>query len=1677
MNTRFARMCPYAHHRSIARSKFLASMRQVESVPQTVAMMTVKVRGIDSTALMRAIKLRYKKHKQEMHDVWQTVHLHEKDRKFSKKQERASMRDMREQWQRCCANMHAWARHRMQPREQRMNEIREQKKRKQFEKMASNIDFQMMSWAMPPEVKEALNGVKEVTDIAKSLEPRFHELCSMAEEIKTEATRTAAMSVSGIMSVSHTMDMIRDDLKRVAQPVVEAAEAHTNAAHRASGAFDGIIEALKRALPLFWRVPLALLVFALVKASGAFGWLFSIIGDTLKWAFGSVWDRIRGCFGVSSSNNVDLQSATSDMLPFVATLASFSLVPTKNPYVMAEGMLKHVQNAGRTSDGFKHIFENGLSLLEGCVNYVLSFFTKYRVEWTSQSERLVTKFRADVDAIEAKWSKDAPNPEEIQSAMLLLQNGHALKASAYAPWVRAMLEKHWSRLNCLLSAHRGAAQSAYSFRQTPVFVTLYGGSGVGKTSLLTRFATAALVLSKEVSAKYALVNLWQKGTSGFDNGYMQQKCVVMDDLFQVKTNGASTDTEAMRIIKGVGNFAYPLNFADLESKGRYYFTSPLMVATTNVRNVADAVKDDVYFPQAVTRRMVDRGYWIEPSPEYQLDNGRMDYRKLSQRIEFLWKQLQEDTGPLTLEKVMMAYPWDAWFAYPHTGEGEYVRTPNPLSVYEIVMEVAKDLKDRKVVHQREMQLSDEWLNKLAEVDTCEPQCALLPEQDMFTHEFVKLTWEDVERNVKTQPTNLKQVMAELRGEVFESPESSVYGSDDPTEMTIEDHKRTWYEYFLSYVTPMVEFVRPMATAVSSYAVGLFDRCRKAFDDDGWTPRKLGALVLIASAATAIIAAVFALLGLLWAGITAICKAIWRKVAPESQYNVPDDFTPAKKQRPLGMAVHEQASEVDAKVAKMRTNCYVVGYAGRAVGSALFLGDSVLVMNLHYKEALMGVPSETMIQFTPHSTGAAFSVSRGTFMAYPAQEYPKHDLWFVKCTSPRAHANLTHFFLNESSLSKMFGQNNTGVTLHSAELNDGVVTKRAYTSNSLEYVREQDVRGKTYSGLVKYYSATVSGDCGAPLCLTDSSFWGCQHIIGIHGAGGTDWGRSFGMAIVLSKEFVEGVMAKFGAVKESSTILESKGVEVSTISEQSAIQLVELGVAGGSVVPLGTVSKPTRVANKSKLVRSPVFGAWGDAEKAPARLGPYEMDGVRHIPHINAVKQYQSPLYACKVKNLEAVVAVAMAPHAQATKDHSRKIMTFEESATSITGWKLRPINRSTSAGYPYALEGGVGKRLFFGDQEEFDFTSEACKKLRADVESIVEDAKNGVRQLHLFCDFLKDETRPHAKIAAGATRGISNSPLALTLATRMYFGAFISATLDRPVVTGMAPGINVYTDWGALMAHISKNGEFTQGFDGDFGAFDASEQPDVHLALLRYINEWYTIAGGSEQDNKVREVLFLELVHSRHLTPSSDGRVLDTVVQWNKSMPSGHVLTTTVNSMYSLVTLVACYQHLTGRLMDFHEQVRSVTFGDDNITGAADTILGVFNQRTVAAAMKELFGMKYTSAQKGQELLESKPLRDLEFLKRGFARAADVDSGWVAPLALSSTLYSAYYVRDKKNPLGNVQVNMENTLGELSLHPQEVWDQFTPRMFDVARKANIPLKCTSRAAWRLDTLTRVDSWF
>lgn len=1410
---------------------------------------------------------------------------------------------------------------------------------------------------------------------------------------------------------------------------------------------------------------------------------------------------------------------------------------------------KRVSFSEKTTSGFAHIIENALDLFEKCANIFLRKLGKQEISLLHTIDKDMKEWDLACTNMIDILRSGKPTMAELQVAAQILHTGQFNRTQFCTKENARWFERKLDALTSALQPHMGATDIKANFRPKPTCLMLGGGSGVGKTSMVAIVSLISLVLSGTLDderkamtntmlsklmvdaldcekpeglsmGKIALLNTWQKGCSQYWNGYIGQKCYVMDDCFQIKPKSGEPDCEPMEIIRQGSSWACPLNMADLAGKGKFYFTSPLIIGTTNCKNIQSLCADVLTCPEAVTRR-ITHGYWIYVKPEWKKHGTQyLDYTKMRKAFESklrIQAARAKASEKIEIDDIMSCFPWEAWHCIPHDfareAPNEDVRCEPALNLKDVVISVADSIRSTREGH--ECEVSDNLLmaDLLADVMSAfEEQSGIRSYITDCAHddEYEEILYMPLAEPVMRQRNAFVERLKMIFWALPNYLETLAWnmGNFLPT-VIFDSFKGSYYQTTSQFMDEVVAAGSPDDWFYEHEGEIFFD----GIPHDGPLAYIFAAMKLFT---------VYKMLKFMLFLIEEVCKFImylveqivrvigtvitfpFRKKRVQKQSNIKE--TIKKSQR---VEIDRPILQSSFTVEPPPTNSIYYNNSMKmifrptmdsnfqSVGQILFVTQRVAIMPHHFRRDLEaninGYVEFVNLSFAPASV-LAYSVS--DFLAFPhhvvkssANEYV--DMEYVKFPSSAQPAGIKPIdkrIPKREQLGRIFGARSpiimqldrarNKVSEHDGEtcykVHKYISGARVLTSNFCEKELLPLSNGRDFMHNIFSYipsEETLKGDCGAPICTSSGDLWGNQNLFGIHvGKLGNK-----GIASYFCKEDVDEAIKLLDNLSDNFfDDLSNRGINLRAPTEVEVQSAVDSGLIGGSIVPIGIVDKGLNMATVSNIQKSTAFGIFGDAPSRPAILHPVVVGEEKIFPMSKAMEAYQSPMEYKKLDKMPVVLSMATQKHFEATKDATRAIFTFEEAVEGKQGLKIKSIARNTSCGYPYRLDHANGKKEFFGFDDEFVYDSQPCVDLRVRVNQIIESAKKGVRLSHIFADFLKDELRPHAKVDAVATRAISSAPLDYVVAVRMYFGAMLAAFFDSNVHSGMAPGINHYTDWWKLARNLLQPGG--KVFAGDFKRFDASEQPYIHNEILRYVNIWYKLNNKEwkPEDDLIREVLWMDLTNSRHLTGLSNN--LNLVTEWNKSLPSGHPLTTFVNSFYSLITLTYCYVHLTGDHRDMWKHAYICTFGDDNVVGVDDQTATIFNQRTVSNAMMELFSLTYTSDKKDAELIETETINDITFLKRRFVKAVDVPGGWIAPLEPDSFKYMVYWNRNKRDPIGDTHNNVELTLGELSLHDQSFWDELYPELARWCIEHGRVPQYIDREAARQSTLSRTEVW-
>jgi len=1421
-------------------------------------------------------------------------------------------------------------------------------------------------------------------------------------------------------------------VRRTFAKVDKASDSIANLCDTIKTKLSEFAEFAKSVVGKLWIVPAAILAHTLLNQFIHIPIFPVLSAGFLAVLFGNdIWGVIEPFFRPSEQSGF----SGMDIGALICTAVCATMIPTRSVTFAVGELMKRVGSFDRTKDGFESIFKHGLSYAEKVVNAIRSLFSLEEIHWMDASDRLVQSYTEKIDAFERRVLKGEIIPVEDLLAMVEVQlEGMGLKATVRDDYLIKRVERDISRLASLLFPYQGSITGARNFRPEPTFVCFYGGSALGKTTLVTKFATTVLVKSGLVPHDAALKHLWQKGTTEYWNGYTNQKCLIMDDCFQVKPVKGESDNEYMNVIRMIGNWAFALNFADLPSKGKFYFDTPLVIGTTNCACITNQAEVLITAPEAVVRR-IKHPYKIWVSKDFQKENGTLDYAKVEATFASNLRKLRgmDDATP---DMYLDAYPWDAWYLTKHD-----FTTPQEsgarVEVRALIEEVSQGLVAGAESHAESVANLEEFLAGIAG----KPRVELQSGFQWFT---------------KANPLDMLAVV----------------------DAGVRDRKPTFVEQARAVVDGVKQFFadfeksHPRINAALFTAAGVFTLAGVAY--------------LVTTAASAVYTLVSGVYNYLFG------KGGSPRGRPIEQSNVKQDKGVPKRvffRSALEVQDGVEASAHIHKIIYENTYGLYLNYGQddqQTIGQVQFIENDLAMLPRHFGRQLAERVENgdsfksDVITFVHPVTANKFKLSIAQFLGMRRITSKDRDVEFILFPSGsfRATKKITQFFLTDQQYQDAI-KAAPAVRLDVFEAThdrDGEhKVQKTLTASSFHYMKEITAAGYDNKDVLSYKMDTARGMCGAPLTIAVNRYYGGRCYLGFHVAGAPGLFQHQGFATIITQEMVLDAISKFSITRDNFTEdMAAKGVPVRelTCEEQAGI-VGPSKLIDGSFTIIGKVEKPISLSPASKLKLSPIgeLELFGPNPQRPAHLRPFtDANGERVCPILKGLEAYQSPLDYRVVDNIDAIVALATKPFREASVDDYRGVFSKVEAVKGVEGLKIKSMARNTSAGYPYVLTTKGGKKEFFGAGDEFSFESEACQELFERVDQIVDSARKNERLAHVFTDFLKDETRPHAKVDAGATRVISGAPLDYVVAFRMYFGAFMAAMFRHHTDSGMCPGINPFSDWFKLATLLKSKGN--RVFDGDFKRFDSSEQPFMHMAILDFVNRWYN---DSAENQQVRKVLWLDLVHSRHL--GGDGYDQSYVYQWNKSLPSGHPFTTPVNSLYSLITLTACYCNATGDFKNMWDNVYIATFGDDNIVNVTDDVSDVFNQVTVADQMRELFGLTYTAGSKTGELVPFTTLDKCTFLKRSFVRDDIGAGGWVAPLDPASFLYIAYYYKNNKDVLGDMRHNLENMLGELSLHSAEMWNHYFPLVVEVLQEGGMVPDFDSRPAYRQMMQARLDAWF
>jgi len=742
-------------------------------------------------------------------------------------------------------------------------------------------------------------------------------------------------------------------------------------------------------------------------------------------------------------------------------------------------------------------------------------------------------------------------------------------------------------------------------------------------------------------------------------------------------------------------------------------------------------------------------------------------------------------------------------------------------------------------------------------------------------------------------------------------------------------------------------------------------------------------------------------------------------------------------------MHAEAAVPDLTpyLSLMRRSMYLVEVRGKCLGFCLFFYKRHFMWPRHFTDYIMNLDeieesdgdwTEIINFIHPITRRVVFALDFNKDIDYwNLQKDVDMSLCYVQSDKIRSHTDLLSKFGTFDAVSRLDASYDAQMMVDRNETLVALATK-VILSSEVEY----SMGDITYKSRGLHYSApTSNGDCGSLILAHDSRLQR-PTILGIHTAGSTP-------GVMRVKNCAGVVVFR----EELESFIADTGCDGVAFTEEDIVEMIPETAEIEGFNSLCQKQTP-RMPTETKIVQSPMAPMLWEPTTKPAHLrsfrneqgellNPYKLARAGYV-HDEVFIDYDA------LKKAEHYVANLILNHTK-EQPHKPRVFTYEESICGIPGVEfVESINRSTSAGYPYILQTKKkGKTEWFGTGSEFDLSTPKAKELRGKVDNILDSAKEGKRLTHIFVDVLKDERRPIAKADAGKTRQIMTCPMDYLIATKMYFGDFIRFVCDTRIHNGIAVGVNPYAEWGNLrdFMQVTPAHVYTAG---DYSKYDAKIPVSIGLSCLHIIESFY--AGCDEEDTRIREVLFQEIINSRHLS-------LGTVYEFVGGNPSGQPLTAVYNSVCNLLILVynaVLVTRSTG--LDFDlvmSRTRMQVFGDDNIISYHPDDADVWSQQILERTIPLNVGMSYTNEAKDGKEVSARPIEAISFLKRSFRYD---DAKWQCPLELSVLKETLSWMK-KDSVREEMILRIEGTLSELARHGRGIFQMHAPKIVQASLKA------------------------
>lgn len=731
-----------------------------------------------------------------------------------------------------------------------------------------------------------------------------------------------------------------------------------------------------------------------------------------------------------------------------------------------------------------------------------------------------------------------------------------------------------------------------------------------------------------------------------------------------------------------------------------------------------------------------------------------------------------------------------------------------------------------------------------------------------------------------------------------------------------------------------------------------------------------------------------------------------------------------------------------------------------------LYDTTICLTQDGLSDLIQFPASFLLRKTEHGFAMSQNVVRLEHMDGGDQDCVVFCLYRQMC---QPHRNIMPHIVKQEDLKSLTGaMKGTMSTFHK---HSGQLMRMYHTFgeiNAVDQTIEIDLSvdlKKSYlqRSYYTYRVSTAEGDCGSLIGIFSKRM--TRKLIGMHIAGDAD---GIAYACPWTFERLEVAIAKLEKIHGPVAQMEY------AVDQMVNTHIVPKMPEGGFVA-VGKSTLRVGQAVKSTLLKSRIYGILREPTMAPSVLVPTKVNGVWIHPLLQGLKK--CGVTPSLLNEVDLLACCNDINRGLRTNYSGRdvnvyaRVLTYEESVQGTDDEYMGAKNRLSSGGFRYNQEKGnkPGQTKWFGANDFFDFVSEDALAMRRDVNDLIEDCRKGIIRGVYCVDTLKDEKRDLAKVASCKTRVFSVCPAHFVVAFRQYFLGFSAWCMHNRIDNEIAVGTNQYSlDWNRIATRLKKKGKAV--IAGDFSNFDGSLNAQILWAILDIVNEWYD---DGEENKRIRTGLWAHVVHSTHVFD-------DNVYMWTHSQPSGNPFTVIINSIYNSIVMRLAWRIVMfpcgkSGMDQFQKYVSMISYGDDNVLNISSEVSDAFNQQSIAEALSTI-SHTYTDEGKTGEIVKTRTLSDVNFLKRGFVFSDEVQR-YIAPLEERVIYEMINWTRNTVDPDEILVANVQTAAREMALHGRDKFENFCKEIRQIEGKFRIPPQILTYAEYVLDMRMNAESFF